>query len=524
MSGSTQEIEIRDGSLAERALGRSFNFGDLLQLWILSYGAWIGASLGLHLVLLLVFSAVSLGNELPPVPEVIFRMNQTKERPRLEIEKPRMIYDKEKIPIDPLKEKELEPVATPVMIPELPPSEVVGRTDLKGRGVYDTIGVGNGPGRYGGGRPGGLNGPGGVSSPPQIDKVMPGLLWLARHQNPDGSWGATSFQNQCTGCKCQGTGLSQYDVGLTGLALLAFTGAGFTNNSRNDVYQGVNFGEVVRKAALYLLGIQNQDGVFGGVIPGKFMYNQAVATYALTDLYGLTMNSSSGVLFKDAVQKAIDYLVGIQNPGRAWRYQPRDGDNDISVAGWCVMALKAAEAAGLKVPASSFSDLKAYLDEVTDDVYGKVGYVQKNQYAMRDKEEIKMENLHDSLTAVGMMVRIFIDKDTKDARTKKGADLLIKDLPVWDTQNYGKIDFYYWFYASYALNQYDGPAGPAWTTWNEKIIPVLADNQKKEETDCAYGSWDTACRWSDEVGRVYATAINVLTLEVYYRLGIVKLK
>jgi hypothetical protein len=117
-----------------------------------------------------------------------------------------------------------------------------------------------------------------------------------------------------------------------------------------------------------------------------------------------------------------------------------------------------------------------------------------------------------------MLIRIFVDKNTNDERVKKGADLLIKDLPEWDPQTYGKIDYYYWFYASYALYQYDGPSGPMWKSWNEKMKKALLENQKTGKDGCLEGSWDTLDRWSDEAGRVYATAINTLTLEVYYRL------
>ena len=36
-------------------------------------------------------------------------------------------------------------------------------------------------------------------------------------------------------------------------------------------------------------------------------------------------------------------------------------------------------------------------------------------------------------------------------------------------------------------------------------------NQSKD------GSWEPSDRWSVEGGRAYATAINALTMEVYYR-------
>jgi len=48
----------------------------------------------------------------------------------------------------------------------------------------------------------------------------------------------------------------------------------------------------------------------------------------------------------------------------------------------------------------------------------------------------------------------------------------------------------------------------------DAILPV----QHGRKDGCAEGSWDTTKvdRWA-QGGRVYATAINVMTLEVYYR-------
>ena len=39
----------------------------------------------------------------------------------------------------------------------------------------------------------------------------------------------------------------------------------------------------------------------------------------------------------------------------------------------------------------------------------------------------------------------------------------------------------------------------------------------KAQDGCAHGSWDPIDRWGFEGGRVYATAINTLSLEVWYR-------
>ncbi|MFH1229925.1 MAG: hypothetical protein V1709_00370, partial [Planctomycetota bacterium] len=165
-------------------------------------------------------------------------------------------------------------------------------------------------------------------------------------------------------------------------------------------------------------------------------------------------------------------------------------------------------------------------DDVTDKTYGKVGYDQLGSFAIRGDEDqrlVRPDTIQPSLTAIGIMVRIFIDKKTNDPLIKLGVSEILKRLPTWDTSNPCIIDYYYWFYASYCLNQYDGPSGASWTAWNEKIKDVLLKHQRTKSDGCANGSWDPIDRWSSEASRIYCTATNVLTLEVYYRLGIVKL-
>jgi hypothetical protein len=56
-----------------------------------------------------------------------------------------------------------------------------------------------------------------------------------------------------------------------------------------------------------------------------------------------------------------------------------------------------------------------------------------------------------------------------------------------------------------------------WKKWNEPMKNALVPNQKTAKDGCQNGSWDPASRWGEEGGRVWATAINSLTLEVYYR-------
>jgi hypothetical protein len=94
-------------------------------------------------------------------------------------------------------------------------------------------------------------------------------------------------------------------------------------------------------------------------------------------------------------------------------------------------------------------------------------------------------------------------------------NLLVQDLPVWQTN---KVDFYYWYYTTLALFQYDGPDGPMWKKWNEPMRNTIVANQHTGKDGCRNGSWDAdQDRWGFEGSRVYGVALNAMSLEVYYR-------
>ncbi|MFH1228695.1 MAG: hypothetical protein V1701_12445 [Planctomycetota bacterium] len=508
------EVEVQEGSIAAHLLDERMDIGLWLQNTVLKMAPMWLASIAFHVFIILALSCITTGpapsvsaptmvvdlrNKILPPPEEmpeVFKEDEPKKEDDKDIVKPDA-DDKEVDDTD----KELTP------------------SPLQAKGKYDVVGIGGGLGGDGKGRTSGR-----IKKALQQteDAVFAGLLWLAKHQNPDGSWGAKRFMNQCKGARCSGPGEEEFDVGLTGAALLAFTGAGYTPSSK-DEFEGICFGVVVRKAANFLVGIQDSStGVYGGVKSGKFIYNQAIAAYAIADLYGLIKDSPSGVVFQDAAQKGIDYLISIQNPGKAWRYQPKDGQSDASVSGWAAMAIKSAQLADLRVDNAVFNNIKSFYDDVTNQSDGVVGYTELGSVAVKASE--RDPKIQPSLTAIGVMVRVFIDKSIKDPIIKKGVERILQDLPAWNPSKLGEIDYYYWFYASYCLNQFDGPDGACWKKWNERMKEVLVKSQHPNTDGCLWGSWDPIDRWGEEGSRVYSTAINCLTLEVYYRLGITRLK
>jgi hypothetical protein len=389
---------------------------------------------------------------------------------------------------------------------------------FKGKSVYDVVGAGGGGGGKYGGRFGGkllraANGGGGRDTE---EAVLNALRWLARHQNHDGSWSAQKHADNCgkipgfSGRCIPNKGAENFNVGLTGLALLAFLGAGYTHLSK-DVFDGICFGTVVRNGVQHLMRVQEPSGRVGPD-DSKYMYNHLIATFAMCEAFGMT----GSAMFKENAQRAVDYTCQAQNPNKAWRYSARCGDNDTSVSGWAGQALKSAETAGLNFNKEAYRGLLDWIDECTESSYGGVGYIDTRADAKVVKPgDNEHFSHHPALTAIGVMTRVFLNK-RGDPRTRGGMDKVIGDLPDWDAQGL-KVDFYYWYYASYAIFLYDGATGPYWKKWNERVKTAILDKQNRAKGDCRHGSWEPVDRWSTDGGRVYTTAMGALILEVYYR-------
>jgi hypothetical protein len=102
------------------------------------------------------------------------------------------------------------------------------------------------------------------------------------------------------------------------------------------------------------------------------------------------------------------------------------------------------------------------------------------------------------------------EKDSTEIR--KG----INQLGLWSPDNEGShdrvTDMYYNYYATQAMKQY---GGDRWKTWNAKMRDFLVDRQEREGP--ATGSWIFDEKYSKAAGRLYATSLACMTLEVYYR-------
>jgi hypothetical protein len=346
---------------------------------------------------------------------------------------------------------------------------------------------------------------GGIGAQPSIDAA---LRWLRAHQDDDGRWDCDGFAKHDDPSlpACSGPGNGVHDVGVTGLALLAFLGDGST--MRSGPYR-----DQVKKAVLWLRAQQRDDGLFGAPVAHDYVYDHAIAAYAMCEAYGLSGYS----LLRDPAQKGLDHLAAHRNPYGVWRYQPRDGDGDTSITGWCVMALAAGKHFGLAVDATALQTTAVWLDTVTD-ASGRHGYTAAGQRSSRkpgDHGSRFPADRTEAMTAVGLFARFFLGQDpAKTPAMPKAADLLLLQPPAWDEAG-GRVDHYAWYYASYALFQM---GGKRWTAWQKQLEPTLLKKQHRDPKDGnRFGSWDPDCAWGEDGGRVYSTAILALCLQANYR-------
>jgi hypothetical protein len=343
------------------------------------------------------------------------------------------------------------------------------------------------------------------------ESVEAGLDWLRRHQTPGrGFWGSADFSKQCRTNLCGGPGWPLHDAGVTGLALLAFVGAGHT-------HQGGKHQPVVQAGLGWLRGLQDADGCFGPRNGPHSAWVHAICTMAVAEACALT----GSPLLRTSLERAVAFIERTQRrapDGGAllgWqRTGAGDGPGDASVTSWMTMALHAAGTAGVPVGRGAVQGARAFLESVTDPATGRIG----GQPPVRapGRGQAWPPERSESLTALGLYAKVLLDQllgadSTQDPSIARGARLLRARLPDWD-ESRGGIDMYYWHSATLAAFQV---GGDLWQDWNAALKEAVVRHQRTDGDE--RGSWDPVDSWGAEGGRVYATALLTLSLEVYYR-------
>src|SRR5262249_8621362 len=162
---------------------------------------------------------------------------------------------------------------------------------------------------------------------PETDRAIQlGLAWLARNQNPDGSFG---------------TGTYRGNIAVTSLAGLAFMASG-SSPGRGP------YGGPIDRALHYVMENTAPSGFIA--VPGSAthgpMYSHGFGTLFLAEAYGMTRRPE----IREKLRKAVQLIIDTQNNEGGWRYQPVTHEADLSVTICQINALRAARNAGLYVP------------------------------------------------------------------------------------------------------------------------------------------------------------------------------
>lgn len=408
--------------------------------------------------------------------------------------------------------------------------EAVADSEAGGSGAFMAIGAGGGGAgmfgsRSGGGRKRAVGAGGGSKG--SEGAVEASLRWFKRHQSANGSWETDIYYQNCTeGAKCEPggdkmDGGSDWNVAMTGYAVLCFLGAGYDHKTPNK------YKTTVKKGLDWMLSVQKPTGYLG-----NRNYEHPVAAMALAEAYAMTADPE----LRGPTQKAIDQVLSHQNQDKAakdgysgglgWDYVGPNERNDSSTTGWNVMALKSALAGGLNVGkgmdgAKKWLELSWKASNTTKEGEFKewkdITSYDKSRFAYVWKTgEPKAGDNPTGRESIGLVCAIFLGHTAGDTMVESLAnEVMAKQMPKAYPTN-----TYYMYYNTMAIFQM---GGEKWKTWNDTVRDVLVNAQKKT-TDCYDGSWDWAGNefHGSDKSRVLVTAYCTLSLEVYYRYAQIK--
>jgi hypothetical protein len=319
--------------------------------------------------------------------------------------------------------------------------------------------------------------------------VQAALVWLARNQSSDGRWNAARHGagsgSVATAQHAAAVGI-QSDHGVTGLALLAFLGAGTTHRD------GPHAAEVAKGIGL-LVQRQREDGSLAG--DAEFfasLYCHGMAAIAVAECYALTGDES----LRPVLDRAVAYTLAMQHPHTGgWRYAAGDR-GDTSQLGWQVMLLASSRNAGLTGFDAAEARAGGFLQSVASGSAGGLA-----SYRPGERPSVAM-------TAEALFCRLLLGLPSDHPAAAEAIGLLARSPPT--ATNYNS---YTWYYATLASFH---AGGPQWEAWNGRLQAALLPLQHRSGGPLD-GSWDPDRVWGGHGGRVYSTALSALTLEVYYR-------
>ncbi len=307
-----------------------------------------------------------------------------------------------------------------------------------------------------------------------------GLKWLLSRQRTDGSWGAP--------------GEKVFITSLSGLCLLSEIGS-FTEN---------DYSKPLKDAIDFISSQKTAQGFFGGD-DGNGRRAHITALCFLTEYYNLKGASE----LRDDILRGIKYTYTMGNV-KGWEFTDSSFKADTSVTGWYILLLESVQSAGFTVDRKFIDRARSWIVQST---YGGEESVSKNRNFYEDDAVKK---------SVAFMGRFFL----KEKLEKKDIPIIAAQLVAFLSRDsiYPETDINPYFLHFAALGLFQNH-GREWHIFNREAKRYIANTAAVAKDP--YGNqkgiyWPSAGKRYQKNGDEFYTALNILTLQTYYRFSIIK--
>jgi hypothetical protein len=288
------------------------------------------------------------------------------------------------------------------------------------------------------------------------------LEYLASKQRRDGGW--------------------HNNHAVNALALLAYLG-------RGHVPGRGPYRDILERGKRFLMtppNPRNPDYLSFGT-----MYEHGLATLALVEMYGMDPDTE----LEEKTRGAVNLILRCQSPQGGWNYNPTPINGDLSVSVMQIVAMRAADNAGIPVPAAHVERAITYLHAHAHPSggFGYTGPGQGPQTSAAGTLSLQLMGRYD------------------DPRIPKTLDYLAQFKP---TDRWQAAGLYFYYFHYYAIQAHYQAGGKHWNDWHPAVRELLLAHQNAD------GSWDNPPGGVEAEGtvgpnKVYWTAIGSLVLEIY---------
>lgn len=297
-------------------------------------------------------------------------------------------------------------------------------------------------------------------APSATDPLIQAREWLVQVQDEQGGW--TMGRSGAA---------ANYTVGLSALALLAVSSP---SPSASPEVSGT-----LDRGLVYLKSQQDPaSGLFGPDITGS-LYNHTLACLALLELEPAR---------SPELEKGLHLLAQTQHKDGGWSYlRARQAPPNSSLTVWALLVLLEAEARGIPGYSGVVQRGLAWI-QATVDTEGRAGYRRPGDHP------------HGSETLTAAVALCLATRDHVPVALRQAMlDRVLADAGMEPAT----MDFYRTYFQAAALREAGLGQSPALAELKARLASA------QEEA----GSWASDDPWARTGGRVYSTALAMLTLQ-----------